>query len=181
MSTPFVGQISMFGFNFAPRGWAICQGQLLAISQNTALFSLLGTNYGGDGRTTFGLPDLQGRMPMNQGNGTGRSSRTMGQAGGTESVTLMQPQMPSHSHNGTVEPVASTEQGDDSDPTDKAPAVEGTGRGKANQYSESSNTTMLGSNFTTNPTGGNQPHENMPPFQVVNFCIALQGIYPSRN
>ncbi len=176
MSEPFIGEIRMFAGTFAPRGWALCDGQLLAISQNDALFSLLGTTYGGDGRTTFGLPDLRGRVPVHAGSGTGPglSARPLGQKAGSETVTLTTQQIPSHAHT----PVkASTEPADDSNPAGKALA--------ATSYDV----------YITNPTvgltdlaagavtsvGGSQPHDNAQPFLCVNFIIALVGIYPSRN
>lgn len=171
----------MFGFNYAPSGWAECKGQLIPVSQNSALFALLGTHYGGNGRTTFRLPDLQGRVPMSKGNGTGRSPRSMGQDGGTESVTLDRTQIPPHTHGGTIEPNAFSETANESDPTDNVPAVQGKGRGGKEQYNSNSDTSMQGTNFTTDPTGEGRSHANMPPFQVVNFCISLQGIFPPRH
>lgn len=162
---PFIGEILMVGFNFAPRGWAMCEGQLLSIASNTALFSLLGTTYGGDGRTTFGLPDLRGRFPMHAGSGPGLTSRRLGDKGGSETTTLTTNQMPSHAHGlsnlGDVR-------------------IRGGGsqiRGIPEGTDEGSSS--LGA--TSDVTGGGQPHSNMPPFQCVNFVIALQGIFPSRS
>lgn len=173
-SEPFIGQIAMFAGNFAPRGWAFCDGQLLSIAENSALFSLLGTTYGGDGRTTFGLPDLRGRFPLHPGNGPGLTPRSLGEKGGVESVTLAANQMPSHTH--TNQALAQTTAGTDSDPTGKVPAA---GR---NFYADiaAGPTTVLASQ-TSGSTGGGQAHTNVPPFQGVNFIIALIGIYPSRN
>jgi len=160
MSEPFVGEIRLFGGNFAPRGWAMCDGQLLPISQNQSLYSLLGTTYGGDGRTTFGLPDLRGRMAMHPGEGPGLTPRQLGQKGGYERVALSADEMPAHVHaisgSGAVKRVLSFFFGRATDVPEAAPAE-------------------------TQTAGGGQSHENMPPFQTMNFIIALQGIYPSRS
>jgi microcystin-dependent protein len=168
MSEPFLGEIRIFGFNFAPRGWAFCNGQLLAISQNTALFSLLGTTYGGNGQTTFALPNLQSRVPVHFGQGPGLSSYSLGQAAGVESVTLIASQLPAHNH--TVN--ASTQSDITGNPTGNFPA------GGAS-YDTTANTTMNGA--MVGGGGGNQPHENLQPYLALNFCIALAGIFPSRN
>ena len=165
---PYVGEIKMVGFPFAPRGWALCQGQLLSIAQNTALFSLLGTTYGGNGQTTFGLPDLRGRAPMNWGQGPGLSGHDIGQMGGTETVTLTVPQMPAHTH-----PIgASGAGGDNTNPAGNYMAV-----ASSDIYSENSGAQMA------NPgvIGNSQPHDNMPPYLAVTFIIALEGIYPPRD
>ncbi len=171
MSEPFLGQICNFGGTFAPRGWAFCDGQLLLISQNTALFAILRTIYGGDGRTTFGLPDMRGRLPMNFGTGPGLSPRQIGQRGGTEEVTLIANQMPPHKH---------TQQGS----TDQALAIAPAGKVTANAeftiYSDGAPNTAM-STEAIGDAGGNQPHPNLMPFLVVNFIIALQGVFPSRN
>lgn len=164
---PFIGQIQAFGFNFAPRGWALCNGQLLPIAQYSALFSLLGTTYGGDGRTTFGLPDLRGRAPMHFGNGPGLTSRQLGQRGGAESVTLTTAQLPSHNHN-----LQSAPEGNTDEPVDNYIAGAG-----LNSFSTEASTT---SKATTN-SGGNLAHENMQPYLTINYCIALFGIFPSRS
>lgn len=170
---PFIAQIVMFGGNFAPRGWAFCDGQLLSINQNQALFSILGTTYGGDGRTTFALPDLRGRVAMHRGNGPGLSSYSLGQRGGAETVRLTQHEMPSHTHavHGT------TATADSRDPNGKLLAKEATG-----------STAIYGSGAPVNMdnnalanTGANVAHENRPPFICVNFIIALVGTFPSRN
>jgi microcystin-dependent protein len=172
---PFVGQIQTFGFNFAPRGWATCDGQLLQISSNSALFSLLGTTYGGDGRVTFGLPDLRGRVPLHHGAGPGLTNRTMGERAGTETVTLNANSMPTHTHEATLE--GSTQkpaQGDDGTPTNKVLA-------RGNQYFDGNSDTDMGATSITNAdTGGGQAHANMQPFLSINFCIALTGVFPSR-
>lgn len=175
MSEPFVGEIRAFGFNFAPRGWAQCNGQLLAISANSALFSLLGTIYGGDGRTTFGLPDLRGRFATNYGQGPGLSSRSIGQQGGTEQNYLTIDQMPSHSH------AVSVHVADDDATTNE---VDGTvlANSAGNTYSTAAPDGTLSPNAATSaPMGNNQATNNMPPFLAVNYCIALVGIYPSRS
>lgn len=163
-ATPFLAEVMMFAGNFAPRGWLLCNGQLMPLSQNTALFSLLGTSYGGDGRTTFGLPNLIRRFTMAWGNAPGLSSRDLGETGGEASVTLITSEMPAHSHSliGTlseVRPRGTT-----------APVVLGAAKG--GDEGSSSNTLSV--------MGGGQPHNNMPPYLAVTFCIATQGIYPSR-
>jgi len=180
MSEPFVGEIRMFASNFAPRGWAFCDGQLLAISQNDALFSLYGTIYGGDGRTTFSLPDMRGRIPLHQGTGPGLSSRRLGSRSGLEQVTLTINEIPRHSHNhnantrkdNMISPVNNvlcdprpgdvTEEGgrlyDDTDPLDASASFSSIGH-----------------------TGGSQSHTNLMPTLCVNFIVALIGIYPPRN
>lgn len=177
---PFIGQIMMFGGNFAPRGWAFCDGQLLPIAQYSALFSILGTTYGGDGRTTFALPDLRGRVAMHPGSGPGLTPRTLGQKAGAENVTLNVNQIPSHSHggNGTIQ--AASGQPDESTPIGTVPASLTNG---TEGYAESSNGTMKADGVTLNiqNTGGSQSHTNIQPFGCVNFIIALQGIFPSRN
>jgi len=169
MATPFIAEIVMFGGNFAPRGWAFCQGQILSIAQNTALFSLLGTTYGGNGQTTFALPDLRGRVPMQQGSGPGLTPRVLGEQGGTETVTLLITQMPAHNHS----LMAKTAAAGDTLPT-------------GNVFSEGSFYVPPPANAVMSPTaigvsGGSQPHNNMQPFLALNFIIATQGIFPSRN
>ncbi|MCO6457619.1 MAG: phage tail protein [Pirellulaceae bacterium] len=170
MSDPYVGEIRLFAGNYAPRGWAFCDGQLLAIASNDALFSLLGTTYGGDGRTTFALPDLRGRVPLHQGAGPGRSPRTLGAKGGQESVALNAAQMPAHSH-----PLLGTADADNTSPQDRTLAEAGEdiyARGDAN--------TPLSPQAILN-TGGSQPHANMQPFLGIYYIIALEGVYPSRS
>lgn len=172
MSEPFVGEIRMFAGNFAPRGWAFCDGQLLAVSQNDALFSLLGTIYGGDGRTTFGLPDLRGRVPIHAGDGPGLSPRRLGQKAGEEKVTLTTNQLPGHSHLMR----ADTAFADQTDPTNNILAQSTV----ANLYFETAPSMSLASSAITS-TGGSRAHTNLMPFLCVHFIIALVGIYPSRH
>jgi microcystin-dependent protein len=173
MSEPFIGQICIYGFNFAPRGWAFCNGQILAIAQNTALFSLLGTTYGGNGTTTFALPNLQSRLPLHFGQGAGLSSYALGQASGTESVTLTQNSLPPHNHASTTPATAAD--GTSIDPA--AGAVLGAG---INIYTVGAATIQM-SPTPTSLTGGGQPVSIVQPILAINFCIALQGLFPSRN
>jgi microcystin-dependent protein len=170
MSEPFIGEIVMFAGNFAPRGWAFCSGQILSIAQNTALFSILGTTYGGNGQTTFALPNLQGRVPIHPGQGAGLSPYVLGQQGGTENVTLLTTQMPQHTHT-----VACS--GDDA--ALGLPAGNYLATTSSNVYASTAGAFM--NNATINPVGGNQPHVNLQPYLCVNFLIALVGIFPSRN
>lgn len=171
MADQFVGEIRQVGFNFAPVGWALCNGQLLSISQNTALFSLLGTAYGGDGRTTFGLPDLQGRVPMQWGQGPGLTQRSLGEQGGSATVTLLASQMPAHSHPLLAVP----DPAESNNPSSKALA-----RGvNLTAYATANNTTMAP--LAVSSAGQGLPHNNLPPYQVLNFIIALQGIFPPRS
>lgn len=171
MMDPYIGTIAFFGFNFAPRGWATCQGQLMSISQNTALFSLLGTMYGGDGRTTFALPDLQGRFPMGQGQGPGLPNYGQGQAGGSPQTTLTQNNLPAHTHA-----VGTAAQPTSKSPQGNVPAVS---TGGAAYGPAVDGGAMNGSMIQ--PAGGSQPFSTMPPYLVGNWCIALEGVYPSRN
>ncbi len=171
---PFIGQIGVFGFSFAPRGWAKCDGQLLAISSYQALFSLLGTTYGGDGRTTFGLPDLRGRAALHQGAGPGLTTRTIGQKAGAETAPLDANTMPTHTHVATMKATTTP------DPTDNGSAT-GKVFAPKNKYSSGTRNTDMGVTSITNAnTGGGQAHANMQPFLCINFCIALTGIFPSR-
>ncbi|GEQ85496.1 tail Collar domain-containing protein [Patiriisocius marinistellae] len=178
---PFIGEIIAFGFNFAPRGWAQCNGQLLPISQNTALFSLLGTTYGGDGRTTFALPDLRGRTAMHTGQGPGLSSRQLGLRFGTETNTLNVAQMPNHNHTLSV----SNANGNAAVPVagnSISKAVENQGRSTNEIDSFNAATPNVALNTgSIGSAGGQQPFNNIQPSLVVNWCIALQGIFPSRN
>ncbi len=177
MANPFVGEIRIFGFNFAPVGWALCQGQILPISQNTALFSLLGTFYGGNGTTNFALPNFQGLVPVNQGQGTGLSNYNIGQSGGQATVTLATTQMPAHSHG--VHCLSGG--GNSNTPVAHGFAEVVAGRGSINLYAAApdSTTTMNGAALTS--TGGGQSHNNMAPYLCLNFCIALQGVFPARS
>lgn len=172
MAEAFVAEIRIFGFNFAPRGWAACDGQLLPISQNTALFSLLGTNFGGDGRTTFGLPALQGRCAIGQGGGPGLSNRVVGESGGAAGVALSPAQVPQHTH--TLRATAS--------PTSAAPAgatLSASSTGTPQYRNAAANAPMAGRSVGS--AGGGQPHENRQPYLPVLFGIALQGIFPPRS
>lgn len=171
MSEPFLGEIRPTGFNFAPRGWALCNGQLLPISRNTALFSLLGTYYGGDGKVTFALPNLQSRIPLHQGQGPGLTPRTIGEVAGEEAHTLINAEMPMHNHQVN----ANNEGSSTGRPGGAVPSVAGSNIDAA-----------AGDGTTMNPqmitlAGGNQPHDNMEPYLVINYIIALEGIFPSRN
>jgi microcystin-dependent protein len=168
MSDPFVAEIRIVGFNFAPRGWATCDGQLLPLSQNTALFSLLGTTYGGNGQTTFGLPNLSGRAPIHPGQGPDLSLRELGETGGSSAVTLLTSEMPAHSHpQGVHQSTANT--GTPSAAVSPAQTA-------SNAYGSASNLVAM-----NDAVGGNQPHSNMQPYLGMNFVIALQGIYPPRQ
>ena len=177
MSEPFVAEIRIFAGNFAIRGWAFCNGQLLPISQNTALFSLIGTTYGGDGRTTTALPNLQGRAPMHPGRGPGLTDRRLGQRTGAETVTLSEAQMPSHNHTWGVPTGFAA--GNDRSPVGSF--VGGTStNGNAFQNNTTANLVDLASETLPN-TGGSQSHNNLQPYLALNFIIALQGLYPSRS
>jgi microcystin-dependent protein len=171
-----LGQISIFGFNFAPRGWAFCNGQILPIAQNTALFSLLGTTYGGNGQTTFALPNLQSRVPVHFGQGPGLSTYDLGQQAGVETVTLIITQIPAHTHSATVH-ASSADTGLDAQPENNYPAA-GVASGN---YKNATDVNMNAAMVTNGIAGGNQPHENLQPYLALNFCIALEGIFPSRN
>ena len=172
MSEPFVGEIRMFAGNFAPRGWAFCDGQLLAVSQNDALFSLLGTSFGGDGRSTYGLPDLRGRIPLHQGTGPGLSPRKLGSKSGQEKVTLTTNQLASHTHDWSV----STADADSGTPQGKVMAKPVALR----LYKATAQDTSLASTALGN-SGGSQNHTNLMPTLCVHFIISLFGIYPSRQ
>ena len=175
MSNPFVAEIRIFSGNFAPKGWALCDGQLLPISQNTALFSLLGTTYGGDGKSNFALPNLQGSAPMQAGQGPGLSLRDLGETAGEQTVTLLQTEMPAHSHPA----LAATTGGGVTSPQNNAWA---SGlKGHAPAYSTVSNNTAQMNPFATTIAGGNLPHNNMPPYLGLTFIIALQGVFPARS
>lgn len=175
MSEPFVSEIRIFAGNFAPTGWAFCNGQLLPISQNTALFSLLGTNYGGDGTSTFGLPNLQGSAALGAGQGPGLSQRGLGEVGGEQGVTLLEGQMPAHSHTAQ----ASTSGGINS-PTGAAWGESKLGKTPMAVYAASGPNNVLMSPQGLSPAGAGLPHNNMPPYLCLTFIIALQGIYPAR-
>jgi microcystin-dependent protein len=173
MADPFVAEIRIFPFNFAPKGWAFCDGQILPLSQNTALFSLLGTTYGGDGKSNFALPDMQGNAPMHPGQGPGLSLHDLGEVGGSETVTLLQSEMPSHPH--TVLSVPGNFAANTNVPNNTAFAKTAQG----NIYTPFANPGAL-SGQTIAPAGGDQPHNNMMPYITLSFCIALQGVFPAR-
>jgi microcystin-dependent protein len=176
VTDPFLAEIRMFAGTFAPNGWALCNGQLLPISQNTALFSLLGTNYGGDGRSTFGLPNLMGSAPLQQGQGPGLSARFLGETGGVPSVTLLSSEMPIHTH---VPQAVTAAPGDTNNPVGNAWASATFGRVAENLYSTNPPDLQM-SVQAVNVAGGSQPHNNLPPYLCVTFIIALQGIFPQR-
>jgi microcystin-dependent protein len=172
---PFVGQICLFGFDFPPRGWAICAGQLLPISRYQALFSLIGTRYGGDGRTTFALPDLRGRVAVGSGQGPGLTNYTQGQQSGSERVTLLVSEMPTHTHLMT----ASTDGQSSGTPAGNSLGSAGRGGGTNVYAAGAANPVPMASAVTS--AGGNMPHNNLQPLLALNYCIALEGIYPSRE
>jgi microcystin-dependent protein len=173
MADPFVAEIRIFPFNFAPKGWAWCDGQLMPLSQNTALFSLLGTTYGGDGKSTFALPDLQGRAPMHPGQGPGLSLHDLGETGGSETVTLLESEIPVHTHGLMAYP---------SDPADRfIPTGASLARSNNGQAWGPANNLVPMSPLALTPAGGDQPHNNMMPYLTFYFCIALQGVFPPRT
>src|SRR5437667_5602050 len=180
MADPFVAEIRIVPFNFAPKGWAWCDGQLMPISQNTALFSLLGTTYGGDGKSTFALPDMQGNAPMHPGQGPGLSLHDLGEMSGSETVTLLESEIPSHSH--TLMSVTSFA-GSANDPTGNvlAKATTGTPLNAYIPFAQGSTPLAAMAFQAIAPTGGDQPHNNMMPYLTLNFNIALQGVFPPRT
>jgi microcystin-dependent protein len=175
MANPFVAEIRIFPFNFPPKGWAFCDGQILPLSQNTALFSLLGTTYGGDGKSNFALPNMQGNAPMHPGQGPGLSLHDLGESSGSDTVTLLESEIPSHSH------AVMTFGNLGSHPT-PGPTFS---LAKSNSFQGYSDVTNSGltqlSDSTVAPAGGDQPHNNLMPYLTLNFCIALQGVYPPRT
>jgi microcystin-dependent protein len=171
MADPFVAEIRIFPFNFAPRGWAWCDGQLLPLSQNTALFSLLGTTYGGDGKSNFALPDLQGRAPMHPGQGPGLSQHDLGETGGSETVALLESEIPAHSHALRGSSII----GDTPSPAGHALAR------FPNAYQSSATGLVSMAAEALPPAGGDAPHNNLMPYLTFNFCIALQGVFPPRT
>ena len=174
MSSPFVAEIRMFGCNFAPTGWAQCNGQLLPISQNTALFSLLGTFYGGDGRSTFALPNLEDSVPLGQGQGSGLSLYDLGQSGGSPSITLLESEIPLHNH------FVQAYTGDPADNRIPAPNMSLGAPGTGNVYNASNAGLTQMATQALSPAGSSFQHNNLMPYLVVNFCIALQGVFPAR-
>ena len=172
MADPFVAEIRIFPFNFAPKGWAFCDGQILPLSQNTALFSLLGTTYGGDGKSNFALPNMQGNAPMHPGQGPGLSLHDLGETGGSDTVSLLESEIPAHSHS----LIASQSDANNQSPVNQLYAA-GVGIG---MYAAPGPLTPLNANAVA-PAGGDQPHNNLQPYLTLNFCIALQGVYPPRT
>ncbi len=174
MADPFVAEIRIFPFNFAPKGWAFCDGQLLPLSQNTALFSLLGTTYGGDGKSNFALPNMQGNAPMHPGQGPGLSLHDLGETGGSETVTLLESEIPAHSHAMRADANVA-----------ESPNAAGNSfaRGSSiNAYQTNSSSNLVSmSGQAIAPVGGGQPHNNLQPYLTLNFCIALQGVFPPRT
>ena len=176
MADPFVAEIRIFPFNFAPRGWAACDGQLLPLSQNTALFSLLGTTYGGNGQSNFALPNLQGSAAMFSGQGPGLSLRELGEQGGTESVSLLISEMPLHTHV-----VNAKAAGGNANPTDMVWGTSSAAKAAANFYAPAAPAPVAMNAGASGITGGSQPHNNLMPYLTLNFNIALQGVYPPRT
>ena len=175
MADPFVAEIRIFPFNFAPRGWAWCDGQLLPLSQNTALFSLLGTTYGGNGKSNFALPDLQGRVPMHPGQGPGLSLHDLGETGGSETVSLLESEIPSHAHSLN----ANNQPGEDPNPDPSHAIARSVG---ASLYIDVTNQNIVNlADQAIAPAGGDQPHNNMQPYLTFYFNIALQGVFPPRG
>ena len=175
MADPFVAEIRVFPFNFAPKGWAWCNGQLLPISQNTALFSLLGTTYGGNGKSTFALPDLQGSAAMHPGQGPGLSLHDLGEVGGSQTVTLLESELPAHSHSLN----AANFPADIQIPTPNTALARSTG---GNAYQNNTGSGIVNMNFASLPPAGSSlPHNNMQPYLTLNFCIAMQGVFPPRG
>jgi microcystin-dependent protein len=172
VADPFVAEIRIFPFNFAPKGWAFCNGQLLPLSQNTALFSLLGTTYGGNGKSNFALPDLQGRAAMHPGQGQGLSLHDLGETGGSETVTLLESEIPAHSHALR----ASLDDADLAAPTPSRVLA----KASSNIYNPSNSGLVSMAPEALAPAGGDQPHNNLQPYLTLNFCIALQGVFPPR-
>lgn len=174
---PFVAEIRIFPFNFPPKGWAFCDGQILPLSQNTALFSLLGTTYGGDGKSNFALPNMQGNAPMHPGQGPGLSLHDLGETGGSDTVSLLESEIPSHSHapncvDGRISGQVTSPQNN---------LIARTGGSPANSYIPTVTGLQPMSDNMIAPAGGDQPHNNLQPYLTLNFCIALQGVYPPRS
>jgi microcystin-dependent protein len=191
MSSPYIGEVILVGFNFAPTGWAMCNGQLMSIAENDALFNLIGTTYGGDGQTTFALPDLRGRVPISQGQGAGLSNYAIGESGGAETVTITVAQTPQHAH--TIDPATLTATakcknglGNQQTPVGNVLAVEAAdaslpyGNAAPNANMSSGAVTLSGT-VTAGASGGSQPHDNLQPHLVMNYCISLFGVFPSQS
>ena len=176
MSNPFLAEIRIFPFNFPPKGWAFCQGQILPLSQNTALFSLLGTTYGGDGKSNFALPNLQGSLPMHPGQGPGLSLHDLGETGGSDTVSLLESEIPAHAHAVMANNLFAGTAPSPGPTLCFAKASTGT------PYSSVTNTNVVQfSNSAVAPAGGDQPHNNLMPYLTLSFCIALQGVFPPRT
>jgi microcystin-dependent protein len=180
MADPFVAEIRIFGFNFAPTGWAMCNGQILPISQNTALFSLLGTYYGGDGKSTFALPNLQGSAAMHEGQGPGLSQRFLGEMSGSQSVTLIDSEMPVHTHSFNAVNTNANVPDPQGAALAKGRYTAGTQNGAVAFYQTAAPNVFMAPSAVA-PAGGSLPHNNMQPYLTLNFCIALQGVFPPRN
>jgi microcystin-dependent protein len=174
MANPFLAEIRIFPFNFAPKGWAFCDGQILPLSQNTALFSLLGTTYGGDGKSNFALPNMQGNAPMHPGQGPGLSLHDLGETGGSDTVTLLESEIPSHSHS----LMAAAQQATVRLPSPTVGLARSSG---TSSYNSTATGLVNLSDNTIAPAGGDQPHNNLMPYLTLNFCIALQGVFPPRT
>jgi microcystin-dependent protein len=175
MANPFLAEIRIFPFNFPPKGWAFCDGQILPLSQNTALFSLLGTTYGGDGKSNFALPNMQGNVPMHPGQGPGLSLHDLGETGGSDTVTLLESEIPSHSHGLMASAQPATRTGPGGNAFARA-------QGGGTPYLAPAGAPLV--NMSDNaiaPAGGDQPHNNLQPYLTLNFCIALQGVFPPRT
>jgi|SRR5579884_853153 len=175
MSTPYIGEIRMWGLNFAPVRYALCNGQLLAITQNTALFSILGTMFGGNGTTTFALPDFRGNVPIHQGSGQGLSTRVVGEVDGVSTVTLISSQIPQHNHSVLAQ---NSRVGVLTVPSTTSALARSAG---GNTYASGTSLTPMSPSAISTFPGGNQPHNNMQPYLCINFCIALTGVFPARN
>jgi microcystin-dependent protein len=176
MADPFVAEIRIFPFNFAPKGWAFCDGQLLPISQNTALFSLLGTTYGGNGKSNFALPNMQGNAPMHPGQGPGLSLHDLGETGGSPTVSLLESEIPGHQH------AMRAHNGDQADAQNPSPNTSLAQSANGFAYQSNGTQSLVSLNPSTlAPVGGDQPHNNMQPYLTLNFCIAMQGVFPPRG
>ena len=171
MGSPYIGELRLFGGNFAPYGWALCNGQLLSISENSPLFQLIGTTYGGDGVNTFGLPNLQGRFPSHQGQGNGLQNYVLGQIAGSENITLQGNQLPAHNHSAI---------GSNGNATAPANATWGSSGAAANSFGPGNSANAILNPASIGLTGGNQPHDNMTPYLAITFIISLQGIFPTQ-
>lgn len=175
MADPFIAEIRMFGFNFAPRGWATCNGQIISIAQNTALFSLLGTTYGGDGRVTFQLPNLGGRAPLHEGQGPGLTPRSLGEQGGVSNITLTSAEVPAHTH----QLACNSANANKPLPVNNFVSASTPGAQTRNAPALTAGVTMAAQALSA--AGSGQPHNNLQPYLAVNFCICMQGVFPSRN